>query len=180
MHGALRAPLVCVAVDEEAADALAADLSFFLGGQGSLLAPRVLRLPADEVLPYDEVSPDAAAVTERLGALFHLGQGTRFPALVLSVRALHRKVLPLAVMRALAARVAVGQDFDRDSLARRLVRMGYQNSPLVEDVGTFSVRGDLLDVFSPSTTSPSAWSSSATPSSPSAPSTRSPSARWTR
>ncbi|QDE66453.1 transcription-repair coupling factor [Myxococcus xanthus] len=149
LHGALKAPLVCVAVDEEAADALAADLSFFLGGQGSLLAPRVLRLPADEVLPYDEVSPDAAAVTERLGALFHLGQGTRFPALVLSVRALHRKVLPLSVMRALAARVAVGQDFDRDSLARRLVHMGYQNSPLVEDVGTFSVRGDLLDVFSP-------------------------------
>ncbi|MDD1594849.1 hypothetical protein, partial [Bradyrhizobium sp. WBAH42] len=94
LHGALKAPLVCVAVDEEAADALAADLSFFLGGQGSLLAPRVLRLPADEVLPYDEVSPDAAAVTERLGALFHLGQGTRFPALVLSVRALHRRVLP--------------------------------------------------------------------------------------
>src|SRR4051794_15247391 len=47
----LRAPLVCVAADEEGAGQLAADLAFFLGGEGSLLAPTVLRLPADEVTP---------------------------------------------------------------------------------------------------------------------------------
>ncbi|MCY1016841.1 transcription-repair coupling factor [Pyxidicoccus sp. MSG2] len=149
LHQATKAPLVCLAVDEEAADALAADLAFFLGGNGSLLEPRVLRLPADELLPFDELSPDTRTVTERLGALFHLGQGTRFPALVLSVRALSRRVLPLEVMTSLSERVVVGQDFDRDSLALKLARMGYQNSPLVEDVGTFSVRGGLLDVFSP-------------------------------
>ncbi|MBJ6761381.1 transcription-repair coupling factor [Myxococcaceae bacterium JPH2] len=149
LHRELRAPLVCVAADEESADALAHDLAFFLGGSGTLLAPEVLRLPADEVLPYDELSPDAATVTARLGALYHLGQGTRFPALVLSLRGLYRRVLPPAVVRALSERISVGQDFDRDSLALKLARMGYQNSPLVEDVGTFSVRGGLLDVFSP-------------------------------
>ncbi|MCE9672331.1 transcription-repair coupling factor [Myxococcus stipitatus] len=149
LHRETRAPLVCVAVDEEAADALAADLAFFLGGSGTLLTPGVLRLPADEVLPYDELSPDAAAVTERLGALHHLARGTRFPALVLSQRALYRRVLGPGVIASLTDRVTVGQDYDRDSLARKLSRMGYQNSPLVEDVGTFSVRGGLLDVFSP-------------------------------
>ena len=145
----LQAPLVCVAVDEEAADALAHDLAFFLGGSGTLLEPRVLRLPADEVLPYDELSPEPTAISERLGTLFHLSQGTRFPALVLSMRALLRKVLPPPVMHELSARVTVGQDFDRDSLARKLASMGYQSSPLVEDPGTFSVRGGILDVFSP-------------------------------
>jgi transcription-repair coupling factor (superfamily II helicase) len=145
----LKAPLVCVAVDEEAADSLAHDLAFFLGGNGSPLEPRVLRLPADEVLPYDELSPDPTTVSERLGALFHLAQGTRFPALVLSLRALLRKVLPPRVMKALSELIAVGQDFDRDSLARKLTTMGYQSSPLVEDPGTFSVRGGILDVFSP-------------------------------
>ncbi len=145
----LKAPLVCVAADEEAADALAADLAFFLGGSGTPLAPRVLRLPADEVLPYDELSPEPATVAERLGALFHLNQGTPFPALVLSLRALLRKVLPPAVMSALSERITVGQDYDRDSLARKLASMGYPSSPLVEDPGTFSVRGGILDVFSP-------------------------------
>lgn len=149
LHRSLKAPLVCVAPDEEAADALASDLAFFLGGSGSALTPRVLRLPADEVLPYDELSPEPTTVSERLGALFHLAQGTRFPALVLSVRALLRKVLPPGVMSELSERVSAGQEHDRDTLARKLVAMGYQSSPLVEDPGTFSVRGGILDVYSP-------------------------------
>ncbi len=149
LERSLKSPLVCVAVDEEAADALASDLAFFLGGSGTSQEPGVLRLPADEVLPYDELSPDADIVANRLTALFHLNRGTRFPALVLSLRGLFRKVLPPAVMDALSARIVVGQDFDRDELARKLAAMGYHSSPLVEDLGTFSVRGGLLDVFSP-------------------------------
>ncbi|WNG23907.1 transcription-repair coupling factor [Cystobacter fuscus] len=145
----LKAPLVCIAPDEEAADALAHDLAFFLGGPGTPREPRVLRMPADEVLPYDELSPDADVVADRLGALFHLNQGTRAPALVLSLRGLLRKVLPPQVMKELSERLSVGQDFDRDELARKLAHMGYQSSPLVEDLGTFSVRGGIIDVFSP-------------------------------
>ena len=145
----LSAPLLCVAADEDAADHLAADLAFFLGGGGSLLEPRVLRLPSDEVLPYDDLSPEPTVTTERLAALFHLRQGSRFPALVLSFRALHRKVLPPSVLNELSELVGVGQEFDRDVLVRRLSEMGYQSSPLVEDVGTFSIRGGIVDVFSP-------------------------------
>ncbi len=146
---ALKAPLVCVAPDEESADALASDLAFFLGGPGTLLAPNVLRLPSDEVTPYDELAPDAATVSERLGALYHLRAGTPFAALVVSVRALHRRVLPPSVVERLSTTLAVGQEHERDELARRLVAMGYLSSPLVEDPGTFSIRGDIVDVFSP-------------------------------
>ncbi len=144
----LDAPLVCVTPDDDAADALAGDLAFFLGGHGTPLAPTVLRLPADEVLPWDELVPDQQLVTERLAALFHLARGTRFAALVLSVRALRRRVMPPAVMRELSAVVALGEDVGRDALARRLAAMGYRNAPLVEDPGTFSLRGDILDVYS--------------------------------
>ncbi|HMK74071.1 MAG TPA: DEAD/DEAH box helicase, partial [Myxococcaceae bacterium] len=79
----------------------------------------------------------------------HLRQGTPFRALVASWRALHRRVLPPAVMNALSELVGVGQDIDRDTLARRLADLGYQSSPLVEDLGTFSVRGGIVDVFCP-------------------------------
>src|SRR5216683_1355387 len=145
----LAAPLICVAADEDQADHLAADLAFFLGGAGSLLKPQVLRLPSDEVLPYDDLSPEPTVTTERLGALFHLRQGSGFSALVLSLRALHRKVLPPALLNQLSELLGLGQEFDRDSLVRKLSEMGYQSSPLVEDVGTFSIRGGILDVFSP-------------------------------
>ena len=91
LHRALEAPLVCVAADEAAAEHLAADLAFFLGGRGAPERPNVVVMPADEVLPFDEVSPDAATVSERLGALFHLSRATPFAALVLSRRMLMRR-----------------------------------------------------------------------------------------
>ena len=125
----LRAPLVCITADEDSAEQLAADLAFFLGGSGSLVEPNVLQLPGDEVLPWDELTPDAAVVAERLGTLFHLRQGTRFPALVLSWRALHKRVLPPDVLDRLSEMVGVGQELDRDAFLRRLAQMGYQSSP---------------------------------------------------
>ncbi|MBX5484433.1 MAG: transcription-repair coupling factor [Myxococcaceae bacterium] len=149
LHRALKAPIVAVAQDEEEAEKLAHDLAFFLGGEGTPDQPNVVRIPGDEVLPYDEIAPDAVNVTERLGGLFHLAQHTRFPALVLSLRALQKRVIPPEVMQALSERIAVGEERERDGLARRLVEMGYASVPLVEDVGTFSVRGDIVDVFSP-------------------------------
>src|SRR5215472_7837602 len=106
----LKAPLVCVAADEDEADRLAADVAFFVGGAGTALEPKVLRLPADEVLPYDDLSPNPTIVTERIGALFHLRQGTRIAALVLYLRALCRKQLPPAVVNELSELIGVGQD----------------------------------------------------------------------
>ncbi len=143
----LDAPLVCVTADDDAADLLASDLAFFLGGEGTRLKPTVVRLPSDEVLPWDELVPDANVVADRLGALFHLAHGAKFSALVLSVRSLSRKVLPLKVMLELSEVVRVSEDHGRDVLAHKLTAMGYRNAPLVEDAGTFSLRGDILDVF---------------------------------
>src|SRR5690349_10511944 len=66
--------LVCVTADDESAEHLASDLAFFLG-EGTPDSPTVLHLPCEQVLPYEELSPDAATVTERLSTLYHLRQG---------------------------------------------------------------------------------------------------------
>src|SRR5262249_62349658 len=71
------------------------------------------------------------------------------PSLALSCRALHKRVLPPDVVDALSEMVGVGQQLDRDAFLRRLADMGYQSSPLVEDLGTFSARGGIVDVFCP-------------------------------
>src|SRR5262249_7546952 len=42
-----------------------------------------------------------------------------------------------------------GQEIDREALTARLVASGYVRSPLVEDPGSFAVRGALLDVWPP-------------------------------
>ncbi len=140
----MKTPLLCVTADDDEADKLAGDLQLFLGG-----APTVLRLPADDALPWDELIPDSTVVTERLGALFHLTQGDDVKALVVSVRGLSRRVLPPSVMGAFSETLNVATDHPMTALAKKLTDMGYRNSPLVEDVGTFSLRGDILDVFPP-------------------------------
>jgi len=148
LHRALGRPLVLVASDEEAADRLATDLAFFLGNEDAGGRRQVLRLPVDEVLPYDGLSPDRSVELDRLAALTLLRhQPPR--ALVLSARALARRTLPRSVVERSSERIATGSTWDRDELARRLVALGYQSVPLVEDAGTFAVRGGILDLWSP-------------------------------
>src|SRR5690606_5715590 len=43
----------------------------------------------------------------------------------------------------------VDHDCPIDELALSLTHAGYENVPLVEDSGTFAVRGGIVDVFSP-------------------------------
>ncbi|MBX7100864.1 MAG: transcription-repair coupling factor [Myxococcaceae bacterium] len=146
-----KAPLLCVTADEDAAEALFDDLSFFFGGPHS---GRVVLLPGDDALPWDELVPDSPTVAERLGTLFKLRTGAPIDAVVLPARALSRKVLPPEVMATLSREVTPADELGRDGLARLLTDMGYRHSPLVEDQGSFSLRGDIIDVFPPLTTRP--------------------------
>ncbi|HEY3446372.1 MAG TPA: transcription-repair coupling factor [Myxococcales bacterium] len=141
-------PFVCLCSDEEKADELESDLGFFLG-PGTPEAPSTLRLPAAEQLPYDALSPDRRTGFALLATLFHLSQGTRAHALILSGRALVRRYLPPAVLDSHCELVSANQELDRDKLAAKLVSMGYQSVPVVEDAGSFAVRGGIVDVWSP-------------------------------
>jgi transcription-repair coupling factor (superfamily II helicase) len=138
-----RAPLVCVEPDEEAAEALERDLRFFFGNG------QIVRLPGDEVLPYEGLTPDRLVLQQRLAALFrlHLGEAPR--AIILSIRSLARRVLPRAALDARSLLVSLEMEHDRDELARKLSAAGYMRSPVVEDPGTFAIRGGVFDVWSP-------------------------------
>src|SRR5256714_14854165 len=88
---ALKRPLVCVEPDEEAAEALERDLRFFWPHLDADTA--IVRLPGDEVLPYEGLTPDPQAAMARLAGLFppHLGNARGGG---LSGRGLARPVLP--------------------------------------------------------------------------------------
>jgi transcription-repair coupling factor (superfamily II helicase) len=146
-------PVVAVAVDEEAADGLERDLRFFLQHAGERVEqPTVLRLPQDAVLPYDDLSPDRLLELDRLRALFVLGHhrlGRRPAVLVVSVQSLLRLQVPRARLLEATELLGKGATVDRDELATRLTALGYARVPLVEDAGTFAVRGGVVDVFPP-------------------------------
>jgi transcription-repair coupling factor (superfamily II helicase) len=141
----LKRPIVCVEPDEEAAEALEQDLRFFLGDE----LP-VVRLPADEVLPYEGLTPDRMVSQQRLAGLFrlHLGASEK-PVVIFSVRSLARRVLPRPALDKRSLLISLEMEQDRDELARKLTAAGYAKAPIVEDPGTFAVRGGVFDVWSP-------------------------------
>ncbi len=137
-------PLVCVEPDEESAEALEKDLRFFFESERA-----VVRLPADEVLPYEGLTPDRFVAQQRLAALFRLHLGESQPVVVFSVRSLARRVLPRSALDRRSLQISLEMEQDRDELARKLTAAGYARVPLVEDPGTYAVRGGVFDVWSP-------------------------------
>src|SRR5215831_1819164 len=146
-------PLVVVVPEEPQAIALARDLAFWIAGpersDDPAAPPPVLHLPAVETSPYAEVSPDRRAIMRRLSTLFRLSQGFAGQVLVASAPAILRRVVPRAELGKLSDIVVADSDVARDKLVETLLRAGYGRAQVVEDPGTFAVRGGVLDVFVP-------------------------------
>ena len=148
-------PLVAVVADEQSARALRKDLQFFLHrGQASddpAASDPVIGLPELDVTPWDDASPERAAVLSRMSTLFRLSQGSVLSAqvVVASVQALTRKVVPKEAFADLVDIIAENEELDRDQTIKRLAQGGYTRAPVCEDPGTYAVRGGVLDVFVP-------------------------------
>jgi transcription-repair coupling factor (superfamily II helicase) len=145
-------PLVVVTPDDATAATRARDLQFFLHAHQQTDAaapPRVMTLPHLETTPWADVSPDRRAILRRMGTLFRLSQGLSGDVLVASAGALLRRVVPRAGYGELVDVIQAEQEIDRERLIELLVRAGYARSPVVEDPGTFAVRGGVIDVFVP-------------------------------
>ena len=108
---------------------------------------RARRLTPPDVSPYAGVSPDRAQGLDRLGALWRAGRMEAGDVLVTSAVAWARRGAPHAALDARSIRIACDDELEVGSLRERLLAGGYAHVGLVEDAGTFSVRGDIVDIF---------------------------------
>ncbi len=148
-------PVLVVTRDTEEARKIASDVAFFLGSpEGEEAAEEgrgeVLLLPATESSPYAEVAPDRRSAMARLATLFHLSQGLSWRVLIAPAVALARRVIPRAALSPRCDLVQAEELVDREGLLRALAEGGYLRVPVVEDPGTYAVRGAVLDVWPPS------------------------------
>jgi transcription-repair coupling factor (superfamily II helicase) len=127
------------ALDEEAEDT----------GEGEVLV-----FAASESSPYAEVSPDRRAAMSRMATLFHLAHERAWSFLAIPASALVRRVVPRDELARRADSITADGEIDRDALLRGLSEAGYLRVPVVEDPGSFAVRGALLDIWPPSSESP--------------------------
>ncbi len=140
----LKRPILFLSPSDAGAEETAREVSSYLGGE------RVFLFPSLEVVPYETLSPYPVAVHDRMRALFrlcHAREGA--PVIVCPVEAALAKTLPPDVFAASVFRVATGEEIDRDGLSRRLGELGYARLPATSDPGDYSVRGGIVDVYSP-------------------------------
>lgn len=143
-------PMVVVAEDSRAAKALADNLSFFYPAPDA-----VVHFPSYEMGVYDEVVPDKTSSLRRLSALFHLGKpNPSFRFVVLTPDVLARKLLPRTAFFASVRELSSGDWIEREELIAFLDQGGYHHCAVVEEPGTYSVRGALVDLYVPSMDAP--------------------------
>ncbi len=137
-------PLLVVAPHLRDAEILLEDLRFFLKDSE---VPTFL-FPQWETLPYDEIPPHPEIIRERVRVLFSLLRGEE-ALIVSSTKALMQKVLSPGDLEESVFTVSVGEETDRDRLIRFLQERGYNPTRIVEERGDFSVRGAIIDLYTP-------------------------------
>src|SRR5580765_3056467 len=132
------------------AEYLCEDLIFFLGEahSGTPLQKRVHLFPSWEVLPFENLSPHPENIAGRLEGLYKLVEEPA-PVLIATPAALMQKVIPKESLKRSYLYLVAGQELSREALLEHLVAWGFQNVPLVEERGDFSIRGGIVDLFSP-------------------------------
>ena len=138
-------PLLVVVPTAKAAAALRDDLRFFLPEAET----RLLEFPAYNILPYKSMAYHNETTAKRIGTLYRTMIGDNQPLTVLPVEAILQRVIPRPAMVDYAELIMAGEECERDRLIEKLRWGGYTHAAVVEEPGDFSVRGGLIDVFSP-------------------------------
>src|SRR5215207_9572527 len=131
------------------------DLSFWCGalGAGAGDCEAVLTLPASEGDPYAGASPHAETLERRALTLWNLARG-RGRFVLLSSRALARRTVQPARLLEAGASLKRDGDYPPEDLVEVLLASGYVREDPVGAVGEFSMRGGILDVWSPGEAAP--------------------------
>ncbi len=125
---------------------MAEDTRFFLRSLGAAGGALVLEFPPAEPASWRGRHRDHAA--ERALACHHLESG-RPIVVVATPSALAAPLLPPDELRARTFTLTVGGTIERETLLRRLEAAGYERVDTVVEVGQWSLRGGIVDIFSP-------------------------------
>ncbi|MDP9170250.1 MAG: transcription-repair coupling factor [Acidobacteriota bacterium] len=112
-----------------------------------------LLLPALDVLPGQGMSPHAEILATRASAFDRLAHG-KAGIVVLPVPAAMAKVAAPSHYRQLTLTLRVKEEISLDDLSSHFESIGYTRQDPVEMAGEYSIRGGILDVFSPDQAQP--------------------------
>jgi transcription-repair coupling factor (superfamily II helicase) len=148
MAQAARQPVIVIVADNKAAEALEPLLKAGCELTGAVDPTRVVRFPAHDVLPFENLSPHPDVQEQRAAALWKLSTGA-VDILIAPVESAAMKLFDLNYYAGLAVTLKRSEKVDIEVLTAHLASVGYAQTDLVEMPGQFTRRGGILDVYSP-------------------------------
>ena len=149
----VRRPMVVVCADPEEAGRLFQDLLFFAQRdpeESQFFRPDpILLFPVYEKPDFREYYPQSDTVAQRLACLYSFLTRPGPIFLVTCLQALYSAVIPRPLFSQEVDYLARREETVREDLISQLARWGYSRTPLVEGPGDLSIRGGIMDIFSP-------------------------------
>ena len=145
---AAQSPVVVIVADNKAADALQLTLRAACELTGAIEPERVLRLPAHDVLPFENMSPHPDVQEQRASVLWKIATGAA-SIVIVPVEAASMRVFPADYYANLGRVLRREEEIDMDELTTHLASVGYSPMDIVEMPGQFTRRGGIFDVYSP-------------------------------
>ena len=142
------APVVTVVNSNIEADRLAETAGAFFELLEVSAACEPFALNSQDVTPYEGLSPHPEISEKRAVGLWRMADGGA-SVVVTTMAAVLQKVSAPEFYRNLGWKLELGDEFFLEDLEGSLLRAGYSRHEPVDMVGQFSVRGGIVDVYSP-------------------------------
>ena len=135
-----------ITATEGRARELAEDISYFSGR-------KTMTVPHEDNFFLRYEARDHESLMRRLNAL-HFLRTSDEAIVVCPVSAAVKKTVPHRVFENEDITLRRGETQDLGELKEKLSRLGYERLPLVESRGSYSIRGDIFDIFTPEADDP--------------------------
>ncbi|MFY9613720.1 MAG: transcription-repair coupling factor [Tissierellaceae bacterium] len=109
--------------------------------------------PAKEKLFYDIDASSYENLNQRLKVVSKLLAGENI-IVIASLEALLDKLVRRDIFEAYTQTITFGESIDLGKLVNNLTIAGYERVHMVEGIGQFSIRGGIIDIFSPNSSNP--------------------------
>ena len=122
------------------ADKLETDLLQFVP------ANDIYKYPMQDIMTEEFSTQSPQFMSERVRTLTALAQNQR-GLFIVPLNGLKKWLTPVDMWKAHQLTLQVGDDIDVDAFLTKLVNMGYRRESVVSNLGEFSLRGGIIDVY---------------------------------
>lgn len=100
-------------------------------------------LPYQNVSPYETLSPNLYDYAKQIEIL-----NSRPNIIICPVKVLLEKFPTQEFIKQNSINFKIGDEINPQEISKKLVNLGYKRATMVSDISEFSIRGDIIDIFS--------------------------------